>query len=207
MSKLEDILDIGMLTATAILLTSFIDYTLHFHKKRIQPKTEHKIEYKKEHELIKPKKIISTYESTKSYKTNNFSKDDKYTLLARLLLGECEGESKAEKTLVGYVVKNRVKEKKWYGKNYKEVILYPAQFSCFNKGNSNLIKMKDPMKYAPKEFLECLEVAKGVIDETLPDYTKCANHYYNPDLCSPKWASKMKVIGHINGSTHTFLKG
>ena len=197
MGTLDDILEIGALSAIAVLLIASIDYTLHlpnFTPKQV--KIKH-IECSKPN----PSKIVE-----KSYKTNDFSKDDKYTLMARLMLGETEGETKQEKTLIGYAVMNRVKQQTWYGKTINEVILKPAQYSCFNKGNPNLKKMQDPMRYARKEFLECLDVAKGVIDGTYEDKTQGADHFYNPKLCKPKWASKMNKIGYINGSKHIFLK-
>jgi spore germination cell wall hydrolase CwlJ-like protein len=150
-------------------------------------------------------------EEKPDYKTDNFYKDTDEVLLARLLLGECENCSNAEKIAVAYTVINRMNDgKKWNGETLQEVILSPFQYSAFNE-NLNA-KLKDPMSYNSQEFQSCLQLAKEILAGKHSDPTSGATHYLNPrhpDLWGkplPKWTEELINIGRIQNSFHVFYK-
>lgn len=140
------------------------------------------------------------------YKVSDFNEDPDQVLLARMLLGEAEDCSKIEKIAVAYTAINRAKDnKKWNGKNLKEVILKPYQYSCFNKEYNQ--SLKDPMRYNEKEFISCLNLAEEILNGKYKDPTGGATYYYNPSkIKKPNWAKKLKRIGRIKNSYHVFYK-
>jgi hypothetical protein len=78
--------------------------------------------------------------------------------------------------------------------NIKRVALARNQFSCWNDGS--LPEGKG------KSWEDCAAIARQMIDgEFVP--TIDADHYYNPDICSPSWAigQPFQTIG-----SHRFLK-
>lgn len=144
-------------------------------------------------------------EENVDYKTDNFSKDSDDVLLARMLYGESRSCSEEEKIAVAYTAINRANDgKKWNGKNVKEAILKPWQYSCFNKNDANYEKLKDPMKDDAESFCECLKVANEVLQGKHSELNKGQTHYFNPGVVKPKWADEMYKIGKIKNSKHEF---
>src|SRR3989344_3557096 len=95
---------------------------------------------------------------------SDFSQDSDETLLARMLFGEARSCSLQEKIHIAYTAINRTRDgKKWNGENLREVILCPKQYSCFNDGDPNLPKLRDPLKCDKEQWKECLQVASFVI--------------------------------------------
>jgi N-acetylmuramoyl-L-alanine amidase len=143
-------------------------------------------------------------------------KESDEVVLARVIFGEIRGNSKTEKIAVGYTVVNRANDiNKIYGKGIKGVCLRPSQYSCLNSNDANLKILCDPILYSPKEFNECLEVARGVIQGTLPSpIGKDVRHYHTP-ASKPKWSRNTKgfklLVGNNNGkdvySCHIFYDG
>ncbi len=145
------------------------------------------------------------------YKTNNFHDDSNEVLLARMIFGECRNCSKAEKIAVAYTIINRMNDNNdWNGKTLKEVILKPYQYSAFNKDRN--FKLKNPMKYNAKEFLNCFFLAKEILQGKYKDPTQGATHYLNPDHPDlkgrqlPKWARELKSLGRVENGYHIFYK-
>lgn len=122
----------------------------------------------------------------------NFLNDSEEILLARLIYGEARGEPYDTKVAIAQTVLNRVKEKKWYGKNLQEVILKPKQFSCFNPNDPNFEKLKNPLKYEKLEvWQECYAVAKKVLNREVKDVSQGANHYCTNN---PSWAKNKQPL-------------
>jgi len=135
--------------------------------------------------------------------TSKFEDWSSLLLFAATLFGEARGASKEEKIAIAWVVKNRMKKDDWYGKDLKEVILKPYQFSCFNKSDPNRKKLLNPLKYEPfPVWAECYEIAKKVENNEIPDPTDGATHYFGKSLADnpPKWAKELefkKKIGEF----------
>ena len=134
---------------------------------------------------------IKIVENKIDYETDNFEKDSDKVLLARMLFGEARGCSYDEKIAVGYSVLNRVDDgKKWNGESVGGVVLCPWQYSCFNKNDVNLPKIKSPEKYDKESWQECLKASGDVLNDEYPELNKGQTHYFNPNRANPKWTSK-----------------
>lgn len=145
---------------------------------------------------------IPVYAKEPKYKTLDakFSKDTDEIILARMLFGETRSCSDLEKVAVAYTAINRVNDgKKWNGETLKEVILCPKQYSCFDAKNPNRKELMDPEKYDKSSFEDCLQIARGILENKYQDPTNGATHYFNPELANPSWARSrsMKKIGKI----------
>ena len=126
------------------------------------------------------------------------------TLLAILLFLEAGGEPYAGKIMVAEVVQNRrVKS----GKSWKETMLAPKQFSCFNnrkKLNKMLVDI-DKGKYRDDQiFNDCLMIAKTYVKGNIMTTTP-ATHYYAHDRLKapPCWAASMDEVARVGG--HVFM--
>lgn len=136
-----------------------------------------------------------------------FKKLSEESLLATLVWGEARGESFRGKIAVAYVVLNRCKKRKT--KIHDEILrnirtksgktIY--QFSCFHPSDPNYSKMKSAHK--TDEWKDCLAASRGVISGLFSDPTNGANHYWNPNVVTPKWSIGVdyKEIGN-----HRFIK-
>lgn len=163
----------------------------------IESKKESKIREKAERKTVK-------IDFKKDYSTKDFSSDSDTVLLARMLFGEARNCSRKEKIAVAYTAINRVKRQSWYGKNLREVLLKPYQYTCFNKNDPNLDKLKNPLKSNARAFNECLEIARLVLSGQADDPTSNATHYFTGK--KPGWADKMTRIGRIKNSRHEFYR-
>lgn len=126
-------------------------------------------------------------------------------LLTLCIYGEARGEGELGRTAVGCVVKNRVKLHPQ--KSYKEVILKPLQFSCFNSDDPNF---KTLLEYAEKSytldshFVDCMIIAESILSEKIGDITGGATNYFNPKQASPKWAANMEKT--VSVGNHDFYR-
>lgn len=143
-----------------------------------------------------------------SFDTEDFTKDSTEVLLARALYGEARSESREVKECIANTIINRTKRKVWWGKsNYqniedyslKAVILKKFQYSCFNSNDPNLSELKNPKG---NSWIDCLSVAKDVLEGKVVDKTSGSTHYHNAAL-SPFWAEgktqKLILPSNIGG--------
>ena len=121
--------------------------------------------------------------------------------LAKTIYGEARGESVETMLTVGWVIRNRLQVKR-YGKNYKDVVLQPKQFSCWNKDDPNYKVIKGTIKGRLWEV--CIGVAIIVMQsrEKFNPIPR-VRHYYDKSLDSnpPYWADGgewMSVYGVEN---------
>ena len=161
--------------------------------------------------LIDNHEVPTENEKSINYKTTDFSEDSDEILLARMIFGEARSCSYMERLAVGFSAVNRVNDgKKWNGETLSEVLLKPWQYSCFNDGDPNRVKLMDPKSYDTNSFYECLNVAGDILSGKITDPTNGATHYFNPDYANPSWADKLERIGRIeteNGlSKHEFYR-
>ena len=131
----------------------------------------------------------------------NLSEDK---LLALCILGEARGEPIEGRIAVGNAIRNRVKNRKWDGETYHEVILMPKQFSCFDDANLNhmLNIIEAPKSYGIR-WKEAQWIATGIINNLLADNTKKALNYH-ANYVNPPWAKKM--VRTIQIGNHIFYK-
>jgi spore germination cell wall hydrolase CwlJ-like protein len=151
--------------------------------------------------------------------------------LAQTIWGEARQEGTKGMIAVGNVIKNRAEaNKKMFGQGIKGVALKPKQFSCWNEGDPNREKLKDILQYdklvsmrkSPtgepfnewfqkfkntgeyleyKSYLKAKEIAKQVLDGTVPDPTKGAVYYHTLDV-KPIWRTKLDQVAQYGN--HVF---
>ena len=116
-------------------------------------------------------------------------------VVADTLYLEARGEKPRGIRAVATVIYNRAKNT---GKAFEAVCLQPFQFSCWNASKTRKITPKT--RSDTKAYELCLAIEKELLTgkfEPLGEWT----HYYNPRLCSPKWArdgqSKAQIGNHI----------
>lgn len=133
--------------------------------------------------------------------------DSTVILLAKTIFGEAEGESAEGQIAVGCVIRNRVLDpgKDWWGDSYEEVILKPAQFSCWTERKETLEKLD---LYENPVGRQCLWIASGIVSGAIMDNTQGANHYLAKWMLlkkvAPKWAVWNPWVKDIGG--HVFYK-
>lgn len=116
-------------------------------------------------------------------------------IIADTLYMEARGEGEHGQRAVATVIYNRAKNT---GKTFEAVCLQPFQFSCWNASKTRKIAPKT--RSDAKAYELCLAIEKELLTgnfEPLGEWT----HYYNPRLCSPKWArdgqNKTQIGNHI----------
>lgn len=104
-------------------------------------------------------------------------------ILARTIYGEARNQPYQGQKAVAHVILNRVKK---YPKDntIAKACLRHAQFSAWNAGDPNLIKMQ-LVSTVDKAFREAMRAALESYDED--DFTKGATHYHTKSV-SPPWS-------------------
>lgn len=123
-------------------------------------------------------------------------------LLGMLIWGEARGEPIEGKIAVACTVRNRVNRPRWWGRNYRDVILCPWQYSCFNENDPNRDKLVR-IEMSDEIFVECLWIANGVITNMVRDNTSGSTHYHTHAVL-PRWAPKMDKKATLN--RHIFYR-
>lgn len=126
-------------------------------------------------------------------------------IMARTIWGEARGESYEGKVAIGWVIRNRASKSPKYNWSSKisQVCLQKFQFSCWNKNDSNLVKIKSVTTSDPT-FKECLEIAKKVVAGELADISNGADHYYANYIRRPYWAIGETPVAKIG--VHLFFR-
>ena len=121
--------------------------------------------------------------------------------LAKTIYGEARGENIETMFSVGWVIRNRLKSGR-HGNTYKDVVLQPKQFSCWNKNDPNYKIIKGIIKGRLWEV--CIGVAIVVMQSTEKhNPVMGVRHYYDKSMDSnpPYWAEEgefMSVYGVDN---------
>lgn len=125
--------------------------------------------------------------------TGDLNDDTETMLLARLILGEMEGQPKEAKLGAGFTVKNRLKKSRSnWGFYLKEIILKESQYDAF-KNSKTVKKVKDPLSNVSKtEWEDCYELAEIVLSGKEVDPTSGATHFYSTATGTgfPWWATE-----------------
>lgn len=99
-------------------------------------------------------------------------------MLGLCIYREARGEGMLGKQGVGCVVRNRIAANKFFGHDWRSVILKPYQFSSFNSTDVNSVKWPDDDE---ADWLDCLDAASQVINGS-DDPTFGALYYFSPPL-------------------------
>ena len=123
-------------------------------------------------------------------------------IFARTLWGEVRGESHAGKIAVAWVIRNRMEidlgndgKPDWWGEGIAGVCKKQGQFSCWNKGDVNLPKLR-AVTIADPAFRECMAVVDEVLAGRVPDPTKGSTHYHTTAV-RPSWIKGVKPVVKI----------
>jgi len=119
-------------------------------------------------------------------------------LLTGLIFGESRSETWSGKVGVGLTVQTRVAHPgfwKW-GRNWREVILSPEQFSCFNQTDSNLPAIIKGKQINDAVWQECRIVAEHIYLGRMKDFVGEPTHYHTLQI-KPSWAKDLKFLGSI----------
>ncbi|MFA6290133.1 MAG: cell wall hydrolase [Victivallales bacterium] len=140
------------------------------------------------------------------YSTFGDLRDDQ--LLGLVDYGESRGEPREGQIAVGTVILERVDHRDWDGKTIKEVCLLPYQFSCLLPDDPNFKQLAliasgfEAALMKSSVLTGCHEIAKGLLDGTIPRNPLLAEHHcmqYKVVGCKAAWADKMRlilIIGH-----------
>lgn len=125
------------------------------------------------------------------YEIDFASVNDDVICLAQNIYHEARGEEYEGKVLVGQVTLNRVKSHKWRD-TICGVVYQKYQFEWV--GLEMFMDMSTQKER--NSFMESIVIAQGVIDGSIPDISKNADHYYNPKVVKrePSWPSKMTLV-------------
>jgi spore germination cell wall hydrolase CwlJ-like protein len=121
--------------------------------------------------------------------------------LAKTIYGEARGESIETMLAVGWVIRNRLCSGH-YGATYKDVVLQPKQFSCWNKNDPNYKVIKGMIK--GRHWEVCIGVAIVVMQSSEKHNPVVGvRHYYDRSMDGnpPYWAEDgefMSVYGVNN---------
>jgi N-acetylmuramoyl-L-alanine amidase len=117
---------------------------------------------------------------------------DRETTLALCLWQEARGEPVEGMAAVACVILNRAKK---HGKDVKDVVIQPWQFSGFNVNHAGVSldpngpKSLTPIAHGPAALWErAAVIAKLALAGCLADNTGGASHYFNPAVVQPEWA-------------------
>ena len=126
-------------------------------------------------------------------------------ILARTIEAEAGGESKKGKLAVGAVIKNRADQNR-FGTDIRSVILYPSQFSPWNKYTSSQggKQGKDMLGEKMKPSKDSYDAAKKILSGNYVDPTFGASHFVNPKISKPNWYDGFKDNGTTKIGKHEF---
>ena len=138
--------------------------------------------------------IIPTRDNPKW--TGDFYDDSNEIILARLILGEAENQSKETKVGVGFTVVNRVKKQlNHWGLNLHDVILKTGQYDGIWNTNTQA-KVRDPLSNSSsirrEAWFESFDCAQLILSGQTLDPTKKSTSFHSyADLKDfPNWATE-----------------
>jgi len=122
-------------------------------------------------------------------------------LLTGCIVGEASGEPTDGQVAVALVIRTRVEHPRWWGRNWREVILADKQFSCWQDHNAyRIIQARHSRTPA---WTKAALIAHDVYIGLTQDFLDRATHYHAHDI-TPKWAGKMTRLDRIGD--HVFYR-
>jgi len=132
-------------------------------------------------------------------------KNNQIDMVARTIYGEARGAGREGMQAVANVIKNRVDAKSWMGKSFLDVVFKDYQFSAWNEGDPNRVKMLAVNDSDPA-FAQAREIATAAILGDLEDITGGALHYHTTGV-NPPWATSPGATVSARIGTHIFYTG
>ena len=120
-------------------------------------------------------------------------------IIADTLYMEARGEGEHGQRAVASVIYNRAHGK---AENMESVCLKPKQFSCWNGKASKRVKIAPKNALDRQAYIIALKIEKELLNGNFAPLGEWT-HYYNPRLCSPKWA---QGVPYVKIGNHNFLK-
>ena len=118
------------------------------------------------------------------------------TFLALVLWREARAEPHDGKAAVAYSILNRVERPSWWGRTLLEVVTKKWQYSSMTDPHDVQLT-RWPTSYDPV-WLECLEVATGVLSRILPNPAPGADSYYAVTMpAAPNWATPATFVAQV----------
>lgn len=124
--------------------------------------------------------------------------DYEIMLAALCIWREARGEGRDGMRAVAHVIRNR----KTPEHGVFDVVTKKWQFSSMTAiGDPQTIVFPNP---SDPIFQEAVQIAQDVLQASDPDLTNGADHYFNPHVVLPEWASRMTKVASIGN--HDFYK-
>ena len=113
--------------------------------------------------------------------------------------------SENKKEIFGAVIKNRADQNR-FGTDIRSVILFPSQFSPWNKYTNSAKgeQGKDMLGEKMKPSKDSYEAAQKILSGDYVDPTSGATHFVNPKISKPKWYEDFKEHGTTKIGKHEF---
>lgn len=134
-------------------------------------------------------------------------------ILALTLWGEGRGEPVEGQIAIANVINNRFSAMPTKYKNIGQVCLEPRQFSCWNSNDLNYPKLLEQAKrfidnkISDRYLMQCLYIARGIINRSFLDNTNGAMNYVTKNLFNspnrPIWAKNAIDIKEVGN--HVFF--
>lgn len=124
-------------------------------------------------------------------------------VLSRTIYGEARNQSEAGMAAVAWVVLNRAKNPRWWGKDVISVCMCPWQFSCWNAGDPNraIILHVDSNDSA---YREACRVSQAVLNGDVLDPTDGADSYFAATSKAPSWSEN--AVFTVQIGAHRFYR-
>lgn len=131
--------------------------------------------------------------------TGDFSDDRDEMLLARLIFGEAENQSKETKIWIAGSVLNRVKATAWPN-TIHEVILQTDQYDPFKPEDPNYPKVIDPVNSVDERRInawrQSYEVARGILSGEIENPT-AATHFHGIGISKDRFIKQIVPNGRF----------
>ena len=120
-------------------------------------------------------------------------------MLAGVIFGEADNQPWSGKVGVGLTVQTRTDHPGFWnwGRNWREVILKPKQFSCFD--DHNLSRISSAKNKQTDNWKECAVIAEAIYLRRISNHIGPTTHYHRFD-CDPAWDDNptlMRYLGQI----------
>lgn len=128
-------------------------------------------------------------------------------VMALTVWGEARGESAAGQKAVAWVIRNRVDNPGWWGRDLTGVCLKPYQFSCWNHNDPNYPRLVNEATRARPDFKAIRLICEAVLlsGSADDDPTNGADHYCTRAVAAKtSWAQDQAPVAEIGA--HLFYR-
>lgn len=116
----------------------------------------------------------------------SLSEQEDDILLTSIIFLRTRDDIKQARIGVGCVIRNRVNNSRWWGKNYKQVILPLAEF--YKLSEKEEFDFLYPIESDVNEkWNECYLIADGILNNSIPDNTFNSDFFFLNSEKLPEW--------------------